>query len=85
MANTSHAMSHAARAVHGMGPRMGGPEARGVTATSSRGRSRAVTTTPISSAFLMNAIALAMNSVGVLRVHLCLARSVSLADEFAHV
>src|SRR5262249_28106076 len=81
MANTSHAMSHAARAMHGMEPRMGRPKARAVTATSRR--SRTVTMTAIGSAFPMNAVALAMNSVGVLRVLRRLARPVSLADELA--
>jgi hypothetical protein len=85
MANTSHAMTHAARGMHGMEPRMGRPKARAVTATSCPSHSRTVPTMPISSAFPMNAVALAMNSLGVLRVHLCLARSVSLADELAQV
>ena len=85
MANTSHAMSHAARAMHGMEPRMGRPEARAMTATSCPSRTRTVTMTAISSAFPMDAVALAMNRLGVLRVHLCLARPVSLADELAQV
>jgi hypothetical protein len=84
MANTSHAMSHAARAMHGMEPRMGRPKARAVTATSCPSHSRTVPMT-ISSAFPMNTVALAMNSPGVLRVRLCPARSVSVADELAQV
>jgi hypothetical protein len=85
MANASDAMSHAGRAMHVMEPRMGRPKTRAVSATSCRSRSRTVTMTPISSAFPMNAVALAMNGLGVLRVHRCLARPVSIADELTHV
>lgn len=84
MANTSHAMTHAARGMHGMEPCMGRPKARAVTATSCPSHSRTVTMT-FSSAFPTDAVALAMNSPGVLRVHLCVARPMSVADELAQV
>ena len=84
MANTRHAMSHA-HAMHAMGPRVGRPKARAVIAASCHSLSRTLTVMAISSAFPMNAVALAMNSLGVVRMHLCLARPVSLADELAQV
>ena len=85
MADADHAMSRAACGMHGMEPRVGKLKARAVTATSCRSHFRIVTMTHISSAFPMNTAPFAVNALRVLRVHPCLARPVSVADEPAQV
>ena len=66
--HTTHAMSHTAHAMHTMESHMGRSESRSVTDPSRRSHSIAVATAHVSRASPMNATALAVDSLSVLRM-----------------
>jgi hypothetical protein len=74
--HATHAMSHTAHPTHSMRAmksRMGGSKARTVINTSCCSHSTTVASADVSSAFPMNATALTVDSLRVLRMRRCLA------------
>ncbi len=68
MTHAAHAVSHPAHSMRAVEPRMSRSEARAVTDTSCRSHSTTVTTADVSSASPMNATALTVDSLSVLRM-----------------
>ena len=71
--HATHAMSHTAHSTHAVEPRMSRSEARAVTGTSCFSHSATVATAGVSSASPMNATALTVDSLRVLRMRRCMA------------
>ena len=69
---SAHAMSYTAHSTHAVEPRMSRSEARAVTDTSCRSHFTTVATADVTSAFPMNATALAVDGLSVLRMRRCL-------------
>jgi len=68
VAHAAHAVSHTAHSMRAVESRMSRSEARAVTDTSRRSHSTTVATADVSSAFPMNATALTVDSLSVLRM-----------------
>ena len=81
--HSAHAMSHTAHSTHAVEPCMSRSEARAVTDTSCRRHSITVASAHVRSAFPMNAVVLAVDSLRVLRMRGCPARAVRVAYKLA--
>ena len=81
----AHAMAHTAHSTHPMESRMGRSKARSVTDSSCCSHSIAVATAHVSSASPMNTVALAVDSLRVLRMRGRHAGTVRVAHDFAKV
>jgi hypothetical protein len=85
MSTMAHAMAHTAHSTHPMESRMGRSKARSVTDSSCCSHSIAVATAHVSSASPMNTVALAVDSLRVLRMRGRHAGTVRVAHDFAKV
>ena len=73
MTHAAHPMSHTAHSTRAVEPCMSRSEVRAVTDTSCRSHFITVATAHVRSAFPMNAVALTVDTLRVLRMRRCLA------------